>query len=248
MANVSRPLMALLAVTVAFFALWIVALKPHTAGTSGTTQQPGVGSYSKDINAAKNVAKVVAGNTARQGAAEAGRPTSTSSVTSAGAASGPGKHAATAQRPHTSQAHKAVGPAQTRSAVHKSSAVRKSSAGHRAAHAVANPGVAATAAGRLAAVERALAQRKVLALLFYNPAAPDDQAVKNELASIPTRRGEVVKLAIPLSELPSYAGLTAQVPVNFSPTLVVVNRKYQAVEQAGFADTFAIAQLIDDAQ
>ena len=61
-------------------------------------------------------------------------------------------------------------------------------------------------------------------LLFYNPAGADDQAMKQELGGVSTHRGKVFKLAIPLSELPNYTAVTDQVPVNFSPTLVVIAR------------------------
>jgi len=106
---------------------------------------------------------------------------------------------------------------------------------------------AKTAATRLNLVSRALEAGKVLALLFYNPAAPDDQAVRHELSSIPVHAGKVVKLAIPLSELANYTVVTNQVPVNLSPTLVLINAQRQASTIVGFADTFEIAQRLADA-
>jgi hypothetical protein len=105
----------------------------------------------------------------------------------------------------------------------------------------------ATPATRLGAVQRAIASGHVLALLFYNPAAADDQAVKQELASVPVHGGNVFKLEIPLSEGSSYAALTNQVPVNISPTLVIIDRQRHAQEITGFADSFEIAQRLSDA-
>lgn len=99
----------------------------------------------------------------------------------------------------------------------------------------------------MGAVQRALLGGKVLALLFYNPGAADDQAVKQELAGIPGHGGRVFSLAIPLNELSAYAQITSQVPVNYSPTLVIVDRAHQAHEIVGFADSFEIAQRIQDA-
>lgn len=104
-----------------------------------------------------------------------------------------------------------------------------------------------TPGARLSAVQRALLSGKVLALLFYNPGAADDQAVKQELAGIPGHGGRVFSLAIPLAELSRYAQITTQVPVNFSPTLVIVDRAHQAHEIVGFADSFEIAQRLQDA-
>jgi hypothetical protein len=41
---------------------------------------------------------------------------------------------------------------------------------------------------------------KVVAVLFYNGAAADDQAMRHELAALPTHRGQVVKLAQRVSD------------------------------------------------
>ena len=72
---------------------------------------------------------------------------------------------------------------------------------------------AASTAQRVALVKNALRDHKVVAVLFYNPAAADDRAVKRELAAIPTHGGKVVKLAVPLSELAQYPVITNQVQV-----------------------------------
>jgi hypothetical protein len=105
----------------------------------------------------------------------------------------------------------------------------------------------ATPATRIKLVESALRSKKVLALLFYNRAAADDRAVKQELASLPTHKGHVVKLAVPLSELAQYTVVTNQVPVSSSPTLVLIDRTQHASTIVGFADRFEIAQRVDDA-
>jgi hypothetical protein len=96
-------------------------------------------------------------------------------------------------------------------------------------------------------VARALAVGKVLALLFYNPAATDDRAVRQELAAVPAHAGRVLKLALPLSQLASYSTVTQQVPVTVSPTLVLVDHQRQASTIVGFADRFEIAQRVADA-
>ncbi len=104
-----------------------------------------------------------------------------------------------------------------------------------------------SAVSRLSAVEHALRSHKVLALLFYNPAAPDDRAVQQELAGVPTHGARVFKLAIPLNEIGGYMAITSGVPVNLSPTLVLVAPDGQADEIVGYADPFEISQRLDDA-
>jgi hypothetical protein len=83
-----------------------------------------------------------------------------------------------------------------------------------------------------------------LALLFYNPAAPDDRAVDSELSAIPTHSGAVVTLAVPLQQISTYTTLLMQVPVDYSPTLVLINRQRQAEEITGFATSFELDQRV----
>ena len=109
------------------------------------------------------------------------------------------------------------------------------------------PAGATSTAARLSAVQLALHSHKVVALLFYNPSAPDDRAVRQELAGVPARGGKVFKLAIPLNEIESYMAITSEVPVNFSPTLVLIAPNGHADEIVGYADPFEISQRVDDA-
>jgi hypothetical protein len=107
--------------------------------------------------------------------------------------------------------------------------------------------VTPSARQRLDVVGRALKANKVVALLFYNPLAADDKAVKAELALVPVHGGRVVKLAVPLSELARYTVVTNQVPVSVSPTLVLIDPDQQAATIVGFSDRFEIAQRVSDA-
>jgi hypothetical protein len=50
-----------------------------------------------------------------------------------------------------------------------------------------------------------------------------------------------------VSELARYAVVSNQVPVSFSPTLVLIDRSGQASTIVGFADRFEIAQRVADA-
>jgi hypothetical protein len=120
-----------------------------------------------------------------------------------------------------------------------------------AAHRSAKPHPAKTAAHpvltprtRMAEVDAALADDQVLAVLFYNPAAADDQAAAGEVAAIPSHHGQVVRVAVPISELSSYTPITAHVQVTGSPTLVVVNRKHDARTLVGYADQLEYDQLV----
>jgi hypothetical protein len=196
MDHVSKPLLGVLLAVVVFAALWMVALKPHSA----------------------------------------------SGPSNPGSAPGPTPAPAPVVQPQR-QTHRSAPPVRPH-AVRASRAAARPAARSRPAP-VVHPRT--TPVGRLSAVQRALLGGKVLALLFYNPSAADDQAVKQELAGIPGHGGRVFSLAVPLSELSGYAQITSQVPVNFSPTLVIVDRAHQAQKIVGFADSFEIAQRVQDA-
>ena len=209
----SRGLIALLVATVAFFALWIVALKPGSSnkGSAGSPTH-GPSSYQADVAAAHQAVQTSNADNARAG----GDPTTTASTPTATTASTPVTDTATdAAKTHV------VAP--------------------RTRHS------SGTSASRLSAVQNAMQSHHVVAMLFFNPAATDDRAVRHELAVVPAHRGRVVKLTIPLSEIANYTAVTQQVPVNFSPTLVLVAPNGQADEIVGFSDRFEIAQRVDQA-
>jgi hypothetical protein len=96
-------------------------------------------------------------------------------------------------------------------------------------------------------IENGLNHHKVLAILFFNPAAADDQAVKHELDAVPARGGKVVKLAVPLSELTRYPLITNQVQVTESPTLVLIDGQRKADLLTGYLDQLELAQRVSDA-
>jgi hypothetical protein len=96
-------------------------------------------------------------------------------------------------------------------------------------------------------VLRAVSQHKVVLILFYNPSAADDTAVKQELAGIPTHGGRVAKFTVPVSQLSSYSAVTNQVPVSSSPTLLLIDKRGEATSLVGFVDQLAISQRVTDA-
>jgi hypothetical protein len=223
MTNVSRPLIALLVGTVAFFALWIVALKP--SGSSSATHSGGLGQYQSAINAAHKSVKLQD----QQGATAANVPTTATPATPAATSHAPATTAAA--RPAAATAPAAAATA-TRHVRHPDPRTTVHGAG---------------AAHRFNLVTHALRADKVLAILFYNPAGADDRAVKRELASVPRYGGRVVKLAVPVAELARYAAITTQVVVSTTPTLVLIDRRHQASLITGFADGFEIVQRVEDA-
>lgn len=224
----SRSLIALLIGTVVFFALWMFALKGSSSstGSGGSSKGGALGQYQSDINAARKAV-----GTSNASNAASGNLDATSS--SGGAAASTGS---------------------TKSAKPASSTASTSHSTAKSTHSTKNNPTAATgkahrqsAAASVSTVEQAVNSHKVVALLFYNPWAADDQAVKQELTAVPTHKGAVVKLAVPLNEASSFTAVTQQVPLNFSPTLVLIGANDQASEIVGYTDSFEIDQRVDDA-
>jgi hypothetical protein len=199
MANLPRPMIGLLVATIAFFAVWTVALKPSSSsGPASSSSSP------------------------------------------APAASQP-KAAAPAPAPadasHASASHATAAHASATSA---SAAKAKPAAKPAVKHTVSPQ-------QRQSLIENGLNHHKVLAILFFNPAAADDQAVKHELDEIPAQGGKVVKLAVPLSELTRYPVITNQVQVTESPTLVLIDGQRKADLLTGYLDQLELSQRVSDA-
>lgn len=214
-------MIALLVATLAAFALWYVELRPSSSSTSGGSSQ-GVGQYQGPINQAHQAVATSGAANARLGAPTSTAPAHASTVP-AHAAAKPARtaKAATTAKPATAAKPKAA----TKPATKASSASTMSTVG-------------------VATVQAALKANKVVAILFYNGSAADDQAVKQELSSLSTDGGKVVKLAVPLSQLTNFALVTQQVPVVTAPTFVVIDAAKHATSITGFADTLQIQQLV----
>jgi hypothetical protein len=104
-----------------------------------------------------------------------------------------------------------------------------------------------TPAARERVVVSALRAHKVLAALFYNPAAADDRAVAQELRTLSLRSSRLVTIAVPVSELARYAVITNTIPITVSPTLVIIGGKDDVTSIVGYTTTFEMRQRIVDA-
>jgi nucleoid-associated protein YgaU len=230
MGTLPKPLIGLLLGTVAFFAIWMVALKPHSSSSGGS--QGGVGQYQPAINQAHQAV-----TTSNQANAKLGAPTATA----------PAPKPATPAKP-AAPVTKAA-PATTAKAAPATTAKTAPATTAKAAPASKPTAQSESAAAKTAAqtVGAAIRDGKVVAILFYNDAAADDRAVKTELAAIPTHRGQVVKVAVPVSQLIQFSSLAQTVDVNTAPELVLIDKTRQASTLVGYADSVEIAQRINDA-
>jgi hypothetical protein len=238
MASLPRPLIAVLVATLAAFAMWYVELKPSSKSSNGGSSQ-GLGQYQGAINKAHQA--VATSNAAN---AKLGAPTSTAPVHTA---AGPSHTTATAAKTSARTAPKTAVKTTAATATAVKTNAKPTTKTATAAKTAAKPSPAAMSTAAVATVQQALQVNKVVAILFYNGAASDDRAVKQELSTIKTDGSKVVKVAVPLSQLTKFSLITEQIPVVTAPTFVVINAAKQATSITGFADTLQIQQLIDDA-
>jgi hypothetical protein len=96
-------------------------------------------------------------------------------------------------------------------------------------------------------VAKAVNQRKVLALLFWNPKSPDDRAVRRSMRAVDRWDGQVVLHTAPVNKVSRYAPITRGADVVQSPTVVVIDRNLKAETLVGFVDTATIDQAVVDA-
>jgi hypothetical protein len=239
MTQVSRPLQIALVAVVAFFGLWMIALKPSSSSSSATAS-PAPAATAAPAPSTKTTGNAILSAPAKARAAVAAG--NAASNTAAGASTG-GSSIRTPVTPSSTPSTAAPAAGAGSVPVISGTASAKTQVAPAAGHAVPTR----SARQRLGVVSRAVQERKVVAMLFYNPKAADDRAVKSELAAVPSSGGKVVSLAVPLFELSFYPVVTSQVPVTMSPTLVIINPLRQASTIEGFADSFEISQRITDA-
>jgi hypothetical protein len=254
MANVPRPLVALLVATLAFFALWTVALKPSASNGGGGSQGPS-GPASAVAKAHRVAAASAAASAAESGAGapQSGAP-GTQSTKPAPQSGSTALHAAAGSATTATglPATTTPTPANPRGATPSQAALSGNPATSptgRAATGGSGAAVGSSATGATgantgpAALKAALSAHEVVVMLFYNPAGADDQAVKQELDALYPSSGALV-LSAPIAQLAAYSSITGRLPVSQAPTLLFIDRHGNASEVVGFADDLEIAQRL----
>jgi hypothetical protein len=96
-------------------------------------------------------------------------------------------------------------------------------------------------------VRKAVKQRKVLAILFYNNRSYDDKAVRRELDKVSHYGHQVFVDAHWIKSVGRYQAITRGVNVDQSPTIVVADANLKAETLVGYVDHETIDQTIADA-
>ncbi len=96
-------------------------------------------------------------------------------------------------------------------------------------------------------VRKAVRDRKVLVLLFYNNRSFDDKAVRRELRQVDTYGKQVFVDAHWIKSVARYQAITRGVNVDQSPTVVVADKNLKAETLVGYVDHATINQAVVDA-
>ena len=237
MSQVSRPVQIALVAVLVLGALWFLALRPRQQSGSGT---PTPAPAPAPAPAASASAPAASPHSSLGGLgraidkANAAVATSNANANALGRASAAASSpnvAATGSAPAAGAAAPSTGTAVAPSAAtHSSSpsATRsQSAAGTSAASATAARGTTAAAAGASPAVviKNQLAAGKTVALLFWNPLASDDQAVKAALQALVTPHGTFVLHVATADHVVDYGSIVDVAQVLETPTVLLMRGK-----------------------
>jgi hypothetical protein len=221
MDHVSRPMQGLLLATVAFAALWFVALRPKAPASEPPAS-----------------AKPAKTSTTPTGQPKSSIPGGLGrAVDKAHDTKARGDAAAAAQSNETAPAAK---PAPASAAKPVSVAAATPAAAKPAPAARPHP---ARATGVPAGVRHALDRGHVVVLLFYSTGSSDDQLVRGEVSGVSRRGGKVLVKSVPVRKLSRYQDVLRGVQVLQTPTVVVLRQGQDPVLLAGYTDRAEIDKV-----
>ena len=100
-----------------------------------------------------------------------------------------------------------------------------------------------------AGVARALAQRKVIALLFTLEGAADDSATRSALRSLKTgSKSKVAVFTDSIANVGRYSRLVGSLGISQVPSVVIVDTNRQAQLLEGYVDSGTLRQYVADAK
>ena len=219
--QVSLPMRIALVATLAFSALWFVALRPKTppAASAPAAATPAQGTPGQGAPA-----QSAPGQAAQQanGAVQATQQAAGQAEAAAGNAT---PDAGTAARPAQAAEAGAAQPA----AVDVKAAVAK------------------TDSAAAKAVLADIAKRKVVVLLFWDRRVSDDRAVHTAVKGLSRRGGKVAVHVAPIAKLADYEAISRGVPVVTSPTVLIIDRARRARSVGGLTVPAELEELVGKA-
>jgi hypothetical protein len=222
MSQISPPIRILLVGAVAFMAAWMLFLRPST--DAGTPADDPVAAATRPVDA---------------GGAE--------SQSAAGKAVEAANNATAAADQRVERIENGTETAADAGKAANAPAATQSGAEPKAAAAGAAPAKVGDKTQLPVRVLRAIAERKVIALLFWSPKSVDDQQVRKALRGIDRHDGKVMAHATHIKRIAAYQQITRGANVEQSPTVVIIDRDRTVQTLVGFVDRTTIDQAVTDA-
>lgn len=254
--QVSRPVQIALLVTLVVGAAWLLVLRPKggsgagapaastpvattPATTTGSAGQVlgGLGRAIDKARATKAAGDQQAAQASNESATSGGTSAAASGSTSGSGTTGNASAAGGSTAGTTSSSSASAGATSSSSATHSGSGASSSFSGLSHLGGASSP----------AAVASALAHHRVVALLFWNPAASDDRYVRAALKQVHFSRRRVLIAAAPIGRIAQYTPVTGSLSITESPTIVIVDPTGRAHLLVGYVDPAEITRAIQRA-
>ncbi len=226
MSQISPPIRILLVSAVAFMAAWMLFLRPKDDAGAPAPSTPAPTASSRPVDAGGDQASSFAGKAVEK----ANEATAAQDAQAEQLAGGAGETAAqpAATTPSTTATTAATTPEQGT----QPRAVSKADA---------------KVSGLPLRVLHALDHKKVVALLFWSPKAPEDRDVRKALNSIDRHHGKVLAEAAHIKRIARFQQITRGADVTQSPTVVIIDRNRKVETLVGYVDRLTIDQAVTDA-
>ena len=224
MSQISPPIRILLVCAVAFMAAWMLFLRPKTESGAPAASTPVTAA--PPVEAGGDKASSLAGKAVEK----ANEATATQDARAEELAGGVGE---TAAAPATNNATAVTQPADAAQPVQGTPAKLNKKE--------------VAAGGLPLRVLHALGDRKVVVILFWQPRAAEDKAVRKALAGIDRHHKKVLVHATHIKRVASFQQITRGAEVEQSPTVVVIDRNRQVTSLVGYVDRQTIDQAVTDA-
>ena len=228
MSQVSRPVQIGLLVVLLIGALWFVALRPHsqTASTPApapvAAAPPAAPAAPKPLNTQTPVVGGLFGAVNKANAAVAASAASAASIERQAAADNSATNPAPSA-PVTTASSSAAAPAAAAPTTHATPA--PSTQTSSPARTATTPATAPAAANPAVTIGDELTAGKTVALLFWNPLATDDRAVRDALQALVKPHGPLVVHYATADQVTDYGSIVTAEQVLETPTLLVMKGK-----------------------
>jgi hypothetical protein len=254
--QVSRPFQIALAAVALLGLVWVVALHGHAPGSKEATgtvpaPAPAANAQAEEKAAAKptpiyhGAAPGLEGLTRAIAKAHGAVATSQSNAQELQQRSREASQEASAGSP-ASAAHSSA--AQSAAAARaREAAARAYRGGGR--HGAATKNAAGNRPAAQVAVEHEVAQGKTVLLLFWSSKSSVDREVRSQAqAMVGASKGSLALHAAAANQVGEFGSVTEVVHVYQMPTILIVNRRGVVSTLTGLTDTFALKQLVREAQ